>query len=351
MIRSLVVPKYYEQFHCIASKCTDNCCIGWEIDIDPVTLEKYRSDNGPLTPRFLEKVAYNEESPHFILDEREYCPFLNKDHLCDIILEKGEEYLCQICSDHPRYYHWFSSVKEAGVGLSCEEAARLILTGDPTLISKPAEEEPLWNQGKEEEFSEEDIQSEQAFFEERAAWIKALDELDWNVFDFMELVFEWNNEENFLWDLIGNQPFSEELRLLIDFMLTLEINDDSWRQQLISLKDHIETICDNWKAYETEQRDLLERYRRLAHYFTFRYFMDGMMDETGAYVLWFILISVLVIEMMDIEYWIQTAHIDLAKQIEHAKAYSKEIEYCEENVQALEDYLDFGSTLSYGEEE
>ena len=31
-------PSYYRQFRCIGSDCTDNCCIGWEIDIDPETL-------------------------------------------------------------------------------------------------------------------------------------------------------------------------------------------------------------------------------------------------------------------------------------------------------------------------
>lgn len=350
MIRSLVVPAYYEQFHCIASKCTDNCCIGWEIDIDPFTLEKYRSEQGPLAPRFKEKIAFTDDPPHFILDQREYCPFLNQDHLCDIILEKGESHLCQICTDHPRFYHWFSSVKEAGIGLSCEEAARLILTGDHSLVRKPAEEEPIWNTGKEEEFSEEEIQAEQALFQEREEWIQALDDLDWDVFDFMELVFEWNNEENFLWDMIANRPFSEELRSLIDLMLTLEINDDSWRMRLMSLKDHIDSICEHWKSYEASQKSILDRYQRLAHYFTFRYFMDGLMDETAAYVLWFVLVSVLVIEMMDIEFWIANGNISLEKQIEHAKAYSKEIEYCVENVQAIEDYLDYGFTGTYEEE-
>lgn len=36
--------------------------------------------------------------------------------------------LCQICTDHPRYRSFFSERTEIGVGLCCEEAARLILT-------------------------------------------------------------------------------------------------------------------------------------------------------------------------------------------------------------------------------
>ena len=31
------VPSYYKNFRCIADKCPDNCCRGWEIDIDEDT--------------------------------------------------------------------------------------------------------------------------------------------------------------------------------------------------------------------------------------------------------------------------------------------------------------------------
>ena len=34
----LRIPSYYEEFSCIADKCKDNCCIGWEIDIDEETI-------------------------------------------------------------------------------------------------------------------------------------------------------------------------------------------------------------------------------------------------------------------------------------------------------------------------
>lgn len=39
----LKVPSYYEKFHCIADQCKDNCCYGWEIDIDEGTMDYYRS--------------------------------------------------------------------------------------------------------------------------------------------------------------------------------------------------------------------------------------------------------------------------------------------------------------------
>ena len=30
----LTFPTFYRDFKCIANRCTDSCCIGWEIDID-----------------------------------------------------------------------------------------------------------------------------------------------------------------------------------------------------------------------------------------------------------------------------------------------------------------------------
>ena len=36
-------PDYYDTFKCKANLCTDNCCIGWEIDIDENTYEKYKN--------------------------------------------------------------------------------------------------------------------------------------------------------------------------------------------------------------------------------------------------------------------------------------------------------------------
>ena len=39
----LRVPEYYEKFSCIASRCKDSCCAGWEIDIDEDSYAYYNS--------------------------------------------------------------------------------------------------------------------------------------------------------------------------------------------------------------------------------------------------------------------------------------------------------------------
>ena len=122
----LFAPTYYKNFKCIADRCEHSCCIGWEIDIDEHTLEKYRYLKDGYGSAILESIS-QEETPHFCLCEGDRCPHLDERGLCKIILGVGEDYLCDICREHPRFYN-FTSVAEVGLGMSCPEAARLILS-------------------------------------------------------------------------------------------------------------------------------------------------------------------------------------------------------------------------------
>ena len=123
----LIAPDYYPQFRCIADKCRHSCCIGWEIDIDPETRKTYRSVPGPFGER-LNAAIEDGEASTFRLGKGERCPMLNASGLCDLITALGEGALCQICADHPRFRNFFTDRTELGLGLCCEEAARLILT-------------------------------------------------------------------------------------------------------------------------------------------------------------------------------------------------------------------------------
>lgn len=73
----LKVPSYYEKFHCIADQCKDNCCYGWEIDIDEGTMDYYRSLGGELGKEITSHIKEGEENT-MIMREDGYCPFLNE---------------------------------------------------------------------------------------------------------------------------------------------------------------------------------------------------------------------------------------------------------------------------------
>lgn len=120
-------PNYYKKFTCTADRCHHSCCIGWEIDIDPEAYEKYKKVPGDFGDRLRAGIAYGDV-PCFKLGEGERCTFLNDRGLCDIILALGEEALCDICTDHPRFRNFFSDRTETGLGISCEESCRIILS-------------------------------------------------------------------------------------------------------------------------------------------------------------------------------------------------------------------------------
>lgn len=122
----LYAPTYYKKFKCIADRCEHSCCIGWEIDIDQDTLAKYKSLKNGYGATIMDSISL-EETPHFQLCAGDRCPHLDKHGLCKIILSVGEDYLSDICREHPRFYN-FTSVAEVGLGMSCPEAARLVLS-------------------------------------------------------------------------------------------------------------------------------------------------------------------------------------------------------------------------------
>ena len=148
MTVKLCAPAYYKNFKCIADRCVHSCCIGWEIDVDCHTAAKYAS----LTEGYGVEIAKSiewSETPHFRLCENDRCPHLDERGLCRIITELGEDCLCHICREHPRFYNDTSYGREVGLGMACEEAARLILSSDgydsiEAIGEADREEEEIW---------------------------------------------------------------------------------------------------------------------------------------------------------------------------------------------------------------
>ena len=45
------VPDYYDEFKCIADKCTDTCCAGWQVDVDEEYFAYYKLVKGEFGDR------------------------------------------------------------------------------------------------------------------------------------------------------------------------------------------------------------------------------------------------------------------------------------------------------------
>lgn len=122
-----IYPAYYEAFRCTAGACRHNCCIGWEIDIDAASAARYASLPVEMGERIRAAIEPGEP-PHFRLGDAGRCAMLREDNLCEIQRTLDEGALCNICRDHPRYRVFLPGRTEIGLGLCCEEAARLLLS-------------------------------------------------------------------------------------------------------------------------------------------------------------------------------------------------------------------------------
>lgn len=80
------VPDYYKDFKCIADKCEDTCCAGWEVDVDDDSYEYYKTVTGPFGDRIKSVMVppTEEEEACFTLNNGR-CPFLNDNNLCDSV--------------------------------------------------------------------------------------------------------------------------------------------------------------------------------------------------------------------------------------------------------------------------
>ena len=325
----LKMPLYCKEFKCIADKCKDNCCIGWEIDIDPNSAEYYDSVSGEFGDRL--KANINKGKVCSFRLDGERCPFLNSKNLCDIIINLGEDKLCQICSDHPRYFEWFSDVKEGGIGLCCEEAARIIVTN-------------------KEKFGTYDIPCND----------EGCDDYSQELYDLLcfarqEIIRALESEEVLLKDRIASVlEYVLELQLRIDnydytgLPITVQCSAKCTETDVKGFLESIrqlEPIDENWQEYlqkliddtTSSDRDIIdkdvERYlKNIAVYFIWRYFLKGVYDEEIISKTFLMAISVATIKLM---YEREIESLDGNKCSLLAKNYSKEIEYSEENLEML----------------
>ena len=95
----LFAPEYYNEFKCIADRCTHSCCIGWEIDVDGDTVEKYESlpaeEKKYVNDIVLENIKEIEEIKETIIVEEAH----KSEIPLDVLLEyNGDSHEYQITS-------------------------------------------------------------------------------------------------------------------------------------------------------------------------------------------------------------------------------------------------------------
>ena len=117
---------YYPKFKCIAGDCKHTCCAGWEMNIDEKMLALYKKDESLFSATLKQGVDFDKSC--FKADKKGRCAFLNEKGLCEIIINLGEDHLCQVCRDHPHFRSFSADRVETGLGFCCEQVAKIVLS-------------------------------------------------------------------------------------------------------------------------------------------------------------------------------------------------------------------------------
>lgn len=141
---------YLKDFACIGGICEDNCCIGWDVDIDQQTFARYQKVSDPqLKALYKEKIKpypyYFDPAVDYArvkLGKDKRCPFLTSEGLCITQAKLGEDYLSNVCATYPRMTNEVDGVLEGTLTLSCPVAAKLVLLPDQELHWQPTTQLP-----------------------------------------------------------------------------------------------------------------------------------------------------------------------------------------------------------------
>lgn len=293
----LYAPSYYKHFKCIADKCKNSCCVDWEIDIDDASYEKYLAIGKPLTDSITER----EGVRCFAFAENGRCPHLNSDGLCSLIINYGEEYLADICREHPRFYHSIGERAEVGIGLVCEEAARLIITS------------------KDAHFLEESGNVSSDYEKSEYVTLAMRDEA---IDTAISAEGDLESKIKLLEQKYSLDPDIHSLEDWLDILLTLEILDEEWKKLVSAAK----------QARRSDSAEKFDReFENLLTYFLFRHvsLSDSYCNLRARIA--FSILSVRIIKYL----FERSERCDLDTLISLARLYSSEIEYSEDNTAEL----------------
>ena len=347
-------PSFFDQFKCIGSACTDTCCAGWEIEVDETTAEGYLTEKGAFGDRLRREIG-SEPGEYFFKLQDNRCPFLNKEYLCDIFINLGEDRLCDICREHPRFYNWFGDYTEVGLGLCCEEAERLLFSD-----SKPLTFVEEVHTDASDLLDDESEECEQ-MLEERKAIFSILQNRKKNIgarlkrlllqlpyADEMLLltvpILEWDDPESIPKLDYNAKPSTNTLKssalFLIRFFGGMESLDETWPSMMKELEQNIDSLIDVDKAAEFLQfmkgENRLYEYEHIAVYLVYRYYPEILFDGQIEAKILFAAASICLLFLMDLQCFQENGVYTQQDRIELVRRFSKEIEYCPENMERFE---------------
>ncbi len=381
-------PSYYDKFKCIGAKCPDTCCSGWQIMIDEETLCHYQKMQGSLGESI--RAGVDQEENCFLQEANGDCHFLRRDGLCQIFwTSQKEEDWCDTCRTYPRHIEEFEGIREISLGMSCPEAARIILNQTEPLCLLTEEDE------EEEEYEDFDyllysklldirevllkqLQDRSEPLERRLSFAKkeilacqrAIDEN--RIFDIDRILCEWEKsisgekekktcpaeqaigagpedvkkKENGAWE---ERRFAER-KEFFSYLREFELLRESWkllREEAYVLlyqagpEQYAEKVKEFYrKGYADGQENWEIAMEEIAVYFVFVYLCGAVYDDRILEKYEMAEFSVKCIEELCIaEMQKEGRTIDQKDLIRISSGFCRELEHSDENLNLLEDLL------------
>ena len=295
----LEYPIFYPDFACIGKACKDSCCRDWVIDIDEDTAKKYQALAGALGEKLRKKLQEKDGEFYFAVDKEGNCPFLQEDGLCEIQRQRGEGELSKVCDAYPRREYSVSPYTQLDLHLSCEEAAKAILSWKGELIREEvederiSEEEDMPEKGFDHNGQNENLVSLLAF--RQSLW-EALPDFPKDIHGFFaELKTVFLQGEELLFYENTAFPYCKELEALENGLTEPFFSEESFREYC-KMNEEIQGRGELWKSFLTifhrAEKDLQNKiqsfYREgeklyleeLCRYYTFRYLMTGLKKKS-----------------------------------------------------------------------
>nr|WP_317362039.1 flagellin lysine-N-methylase [uncultured Blautia sp.] len=365
-------PQYYDNFTCIADRCPDICCAGWQIVIDDTSLENYGKISGTFGERLQKSIDWEEG---IFRQNQRRCAFLNQENLCDLYRELGADSLCDTCRMYPRHVEEYEDLREFSLSLSCPVAAEMIL-GCKEQVRFLEEEDDVEEQ--EEEYEDFDIILFDWLEEAREVLLEVIQDrslpvsarmlvllnvsflsqkaLDQGILLEMDLRAEVekavSESRKTGVQKQGEKVFQNKILLLKDLQ-KLEVLREEWTELLHRLEKNL--YARGVEDYEALREEFLESVQetssqkkqweiyeeQLLVFFVYTYFCGAVYDDMIYTKAVLAVFSVLWIEELWMERWLSKGKkLEFQDMVQAAYTYAREIEHSDENLNLLEEFFD-----------
>lgn len=365
-------PDYYNKFKCIAGSCPDTCCAGWQIVIDEESMKKYQNFKGDYVWKVMACVDWENEI--FRQDKAKRCAFLNKENLCDLYTNAGEESLCKTCREYPRHTEEFEGVREITLSVSCPEVARILMEQMEPVRFFTEEKEDI---EETEDFSEfdpflfsilEDARKEMIeILQDRTLPIKEREILVLgmahdmqgrinrsDMFACFDVITKYTSEKAraFVKGYLAQKSLKEQENLtreMFEKLYKLEVLRDDWEDVLhktqntlfFTMQESYGELRREFETYKQEHPEIDIHLEQILVYFLFTYFpgavYDGMVFAKAQMAVY----CVHMVELLWMAEWISSGrHLEKQKMTELLYRFSREVEHSDDNLKKLDKMME-----------